>query len=64
MIYILVYQFITFPDLGKKSLALSCSKKFASYFLSFCSFYANEPEELVNLQRKEWQPLIDWFDMK
>ena len=30
----------------------------------FYSFYADEPEELVNLQKKEWQPLIDWFDKK
>ncbi|XP_068761096.1 ATP synthase mitochondrial F1 complex assembly factor 2-like [Montipora capricornis] len=40
-----------------------------SHILEFLSsdticFYANEPEELVNLQRNEWQPLIDWFDMK
>lgn len=43
-------------------------KQQMSHILEFLSsdticFSANEPEELVNLQRKEWQPLIDWFVM-
>jgi len=40
-----------------------------SHVLEFLSsdticFYADEPEELVQLQKKEWQPVIDWFDKK
>lgn len=32
--------------------------------LKSCSFYADEPEELVNLQEKEWQPILQWFNNK
>ena len=28
------------------------------------SFYADEPEELVNLQKKKWQPVLQWFNKK
>jgi len=38
-----------------------------SHILEFLSsdgicFYADEPEELVNLQEKEWQPILQWFN--
>jgi len=32
--------------------------------LKSCSFYADEPEELVNLQEKEWQPILQWFNKR
>lgn len=28
---------------------------------SIC-FYADEPDELVNLQKKKWQPVLQWFN--
>ena len=28
------------------------------------SFYAEEPEELVDLQKKEWTPIMEWFNKK
>ncbi|KAL9956936.1 hypothetical protein ACROYT_G038500 [Oculina patagonica] len=30
---------------------------------SIC-FYADEPEELVNLQKKEWEPIMQWFNKR
>ncbi|KAK3738736.1 hypothetical protein QZH41_018094 [Actinostola sp. cb2023] len=27
-------------------------------------FPASEPDDLVNLQRKEWNPIIDWFNQR
>ena len=27
----------------------------------YCSFFADEPKELVDLQMEEWKPLVEWF---
>ena len=40
------------------------AEKCISSLIIYCSFFAEEPEELMNLQKKEWQPLIDWFGKK
>lgn len=37
---------------------------FSSNPFKSCSFYADEPEELANLQEKEWQPILQWFNKK
>lgn len=32
--------------------------------LPLCSYHASEPEELAELQKKEWSPLIKWFNSR
>lgn len=53
---------ISVPALSNILMVIRCLIHLIQF--KSCSFYSDEPEELVNLQKKEWQPILQWFNEK